>query len=240
MASLSKKKILKNTTNASIELAQVGYTVPALGQIIIEPGAYYLLANEIGLTPSGQLDTLIANGSIVVNDGVRDLTVAQGISLDRAVDYLKWPDTAFNIRFLAEPERTNGFVANNIQEAIEEARSSSASKSRFAVSAGFDGTASTGRWLEFNSNVDSNQSGFVLARSSKLREISVALNTTGTVTFQIRKKDNTVLTSVSLSAERTKTVTGLSVALAANLEIMVYTSAGSGARPIVWLFVEPD
>lgn len=122
MASPNKKKILKNTTGSPIELTQVGITVPAMGQVVIEPGQYYLYANEIGLSPAGQLDTLIGNGTIVVNDGVSDLTVANGIALDRAIDYLKHPDTAFNIRFLSQPERMNGFVAKNIQEAIEESK----------------------------------------------------------------------------------------------------------------------
>lgn len=122
MASFNKKKILKNTTNAPIELSQIGLTVPALGQIVIEPGIYYILANEIGLSPAGQLDTLIASQSIVVNDGVDDL-IPPSISYDRAIDYLKHPDRAFNIRFEAEPERLNGFASKNVQEAIEEARS---------------------------------------------------------------------------------------------------------------------
>lgn len=175
----------------------------------------------------------IQSGVVVVNDGTSDLSVLDAFELIRRFDTQDANEVSFD-------NSVNGFVATNVQAAIEESRASSASKSRFAVSAGFDGTASTGRWLEFNSNVDSNQSGFVVARNSTLREISVALNASGTVTFQVRKKDNTVLTSVSLSAQRTKTVTGLSIALTANLEIMIYTSSGSGARPIVWLFVEPD
>jgi hypothetical protein len=152
MASPNKKKILKNTINAPIELSQIGLTIPALGQITIEPGMYYIIANEIGLTPAGQLDTLIANGSIVVNDGVHDLTVAEGILVDRAIDYLKYPDTAFNIRFLSESERPNGFAANNVQEAIEEARSTIEGKISVLPTFLNNGLTS-GKWLSLDGSM---------------------------------------------------------------------------------------
>lgn len=170
---------------------------------------------------------------VVVNNGTSDLSVVDAFKLISRFDVQEAAETAFD-------NSSNGFTSVTVQAAIEEARTSSANKARYAVSCGFDGTASTGRWLEFNSNVDSNRSGFVTARASHLREISAALNSNGTVTFQVRKKDNTVLTSISLSAERTKAIIGLDIALEADLELMLYTSAGSGVRPIVWLFIEPD
>ena len=199
-------------------------------EVIIEGDLNKIVPQSLPVSP--------VDGQLVVDSSDKKLKV-WNVPLSRWIILGDADDMRFDST-TTTPSKANGFIANNVQEAIEEARTVSASKARFAVSAGFDGTASTGRWLEFNSNVDSNQAGFVLARDSKLREIAVALNTSGTVTFQIRKKDNTVLTSVSLSAERIHTVTGLSVALAANLELMIYTSSGSGARPIVWLFIEPD
>lgn len=135
---------------------------------------------------------------------------------------------------------TNGFTSTNVQAAIEEAKSAATSKARYVVSAGFDGTASTGRWLEFSSNVDSNISGFVVPRAAKIREVSIAVTANSTITVQIRKKDNTVLTSISLAAARTGAVSGLSVSLALLDELMIYTSSGSAARPVVWISIEPD
>ena len=114
------KKILKNNTGSPIILPETGVTIPATGQITLEPGQYYLYANEIDI--SGVLATKIRSGDIIVNDGVDDLTVANGFSVERGIDYLKNNDRAFNIRFEAQPERMNGFVAKNVQEAIEESK----------------------------------------------------------------------------------------------------------------------
>ena len=118
----NKKKILKNTTGSDREYPEIGLTVPANGQITIEPGSYYLVAEEIDVT--GNLAADIRAGTIVVNDGVKDITAANGLNVERGIDYLKHPDTAFNIRFLSETERTNGFVSKNVQEAIEEVTTS--------------------------------------------------------------------------------------------------------------------
>jgi hypothetical protein len=122
----NNKKILKNTTVSDIILSEIGKTVPASGQIILEPGTYYILAEEIDVT--GTLATLIRSGDIVVNDGVDDITVANGFSVERGIDYLKNSDRAFNIRFEAETERSNDFTSKNVQEAIEEARNSTIGK----------------------------------------------------------------------------------------------------------------
>lgn len=205
MASPNKKKILKNTTNAPIELAQVGYTVPALGQIIIEPGAYYLFANEIGLTPVGQLDTLIANGSIVVNDGIHDLIAAEGILVDRAIDYLKYPDTAFNVRFMSEPERSNGFASNNVQEAIEEAKSTIEGKISVLPTFLNNGLTS-GKWLSLDGSMggsntlpslctyDSKLAGLTYINTNDNSNIDIEFYKNGTAapqlvfTWQIRNK----------------------------------------------------
>ena len=154
MASFNKKKILKNTTGSPIELVQVGITIPASGQVVIEPGQYYLFANEIGQSPNSALDNHILNGTIVVNDGTLDLTVANGIDLDRAIDYLKYPDTAFNIRFLSSPERTNGFASKNVQEAIEEARS--AIEGKISVLPTFlNNGLTSNKWLKLDGSMGS-------------------------------------------------------------------------------------
>jgi hypothetical protein len=154
MPSQNKKKILKNTTNSVIELSQIGISVPALGQVTIEPGQYFIFANEVGQTPNSQIDTYIYNQQIVVNDGIRDLIPSQGVELDRAIDYLKHPDTAFNLRFLAEPERPNGFVSNNVQEAIEEARSAIEGKLS-ALPTYLNNGLTSNKWLKLDGSMGS-------------------------------------------------------------------------------------
>ena len=117
----NKKKVLKNVTGSPLTLDTFNLYIPAFDQITIEPSSYRLIADEIDI--DGSLAALIRSGDIVVNDGIIDITVANGLNVERGIDYLKWPDTAFNIRFLSQPERMNGFAAKNVQEAIEEAKS---------------------------------------------------------------------------------------------------------------------
>jgi hypothetical protein len=112
-------KIIKNTTNATIFISEIGTNIAANSSLTIDPSVYYIWAKPEMLA---EISSKIDSGQLVVNDGVLDLTVANNISLDRAKDFLKHPDTAFNVRFLAETERSNGFFSKNVQEAIEEAK----------------------------------------------------------------------------------------------------------------------
>lgn len=171
----------------------------------------------------------------MVNDGLRDLTAAYGNY------FLKYPDEAFSQRFLSNPDRVNGFVAKTTQEAIEEAKATAAGKIRYMGNCGFDGNAAVGRYLEFNSNVDSNQSGFVIAVPSTLRELSLAVQTAATATFTVVKWNGSVetnLATISVTSTRTSVVTGLTVNLVALDELRVKLTAGSCARPICFQFYQ--
>jgi hypothetical protein len=107
-------KIIKNTTASPIVLATVGFEIPATSSHVIEVQEYLLWGSTAALN---EFTPLITRGDIVVNDGVMDLSVGD------ALNFLKYPDTSFNERFLSSPERSNGFVAKTVQEAIEEAAS---------------------------------------------------------------------------------------------------------------------
>lgn len=136
---------------------------------------------------------------------------------------------------------TNGFASNNVQSAIEEAKNTAEGKARWLASPGFDGTASVGRYLEFSSNVNSNQSGLVVPRSASLKELSLALNTSGTITFTIYKWNGsaeTSLTTISTSSSRKSIVTGLDILLNSNDELRVKCTSGSGSRPILYMFFQ--
>jgi len=133
---------------------------------------------------------------------------------------------------------TNGFTSTDVQAAIEEARNNAQSKARYAISGGFDGNASVGRYLEFNSNVDSNQSGYVNANASWLKEISCVCSTSSTITFTIAKVGGTDLAACSLSASRKSRTTGLTVSVLSLDELSIRVTSGSCSRPIVWLFFQ--
>ena len=109
----NSKLILKNTTITDIELDE-GFTIPASSQIEIDPSLRHRFWDDIDVV--GLLATKIRAGDVVVNDGINDLIAERGI------DFLKFSDRAFNLRFESDPERVNGFVSKNVQEAIEEAR----------------------------------------------------------------------------------------------------------------------
>ena len=111
-------------------------------------------------------------------------------------------------------------------------------KSRFAISCGFDGSASSGRYLEFNSNVDSNSSGFVSPRNCRLKEISLVIESSSTVTFSVIKYSGveTTITTVETVSSRKGIVINLDLVITTNDEIRVKCTSGSGSRPIVYLF----
>jgi hypothetical protein len=73
---------------------------------------------------------------------------------------------------------TNGFTSTEVQSAIEEARASGAAASRGPTTCSFDGTASTGRWLEFSANNPSNTVPFILAEDCELIAVSLVTSAT--------------------------------------------------------------
>lgn len=115
------------------------------------------------------------------------------------------------------------------------------SLSRFAASCGFDGNASSGRYLEFNSNVNSNQAGFILPRNTLLKEIAMATQTTTAITFTVYKYISgieTSLTTLSITTgNRTAYTTGLNIQYLAGEEIRVKCTSGSASRPVFTMFM---
>lgn len=148
------KLILKNTSIVDLELSE-GFTIPASGQITIDPSLRHRFWDDIDVV--GTLAIMIRTGVVIVNDGVTDITLANGLDVERGIDYLKFPDTAFNIRFKSNPERNNGFTSKNAQEAIEEVRSSFLGK---GFQTTFMGNGTVGNeWLKSeDQNINSDQS----------------------------------------------------------------------------------
>jgi hypothetical protein len=103
-------KILKNNTAANILINDTGISIPALGSYTIQITEYLLWA------ASADVISKINSGNITVNDGVSNLNTTEGLS------YIAYPDHALGGRFNNE---ANGFVATNIQAAIEEAKATS-------------------------------------------------------------------------------------------------------------------
>ena len=105
-------KRIKNTTLSNITSAKTGDYILASSYIDIYPQNYDLWASAI--EEDTALQTLFTNGSLVVNDGVADLSATDGIN------YLKYPHRALSVRFDNLPTRDNEFDARTTQECLEE------------------------------------------------------------------------------------------------------------------------
>lgn len=105
-------KIIKNTTASDVFVVSVGRNIPANSQVTLEVREYLIWASDAAIS---EISPKIQSGDLIVNDGHNDLPP------DRGIDFLRYPDTAFNVRFLSPPERANSFTAKTVQEAIEEA-----------------------------------------------------------------------------------------------------------------------
>jgi hypothetical protein len=130
---------------------------------------------------------------------------------------------------------TNGFTAVEVQSAIEEAKQTAVEKSRFAVGFGFDGNASSGRWLETHTNIASNVSGYVVPKASILKEISFASSASATITVGVYRNAVQIATIV-VSAQK-KDYEDENVTLAAGDEISVKVESGSCSRPNLFIFM---
>jgi len=72
-------KILKNNTALVVSIDDTGKTVPASGQLTIDPNWYLLFA------ASGDTITLVGDSTLTVNDGSADLSISDGIDLIKGI-----------------------------------------------------------------------------------------------------------------------------------------------------------
>jgi len=122
----------------------------------------------------------VEQGEIVVNDGVYDIPKEgsgniydTGITKDGyARDFLKYPDWCFNVRFLSEPERTNGFYSKDAQRAIEEARISAFDNDIDSMGFGRTGNVNN-RWLRTVDNIESDVTPEPVPYNVYIRRFSV-------------------------------------------------------------------
>jgi hypothetical protein len=131
---------------------------------------------------------------------------------------------------------TNGFVADDVQGAIEESTGLAADASRGPTICGFDGNASVGRYLEFFTNNPSNNSPFILAEPAQLAAVSISAsaNSTGTITIF---KNGVVLQTISLVAAKKARVKSLNLNFTDLDEISAEVTSGSISRPTLFLFI---
>ena len=84
---------------------------------------------------------------------------------------------AFSVPFESEPERNNGFMSKNVQEAIEEALAQAIANDRFIILAQYNGNAGNGRVLEFFIGIDSEDAPLVIG-AQDVEVLAIACSTT--------------------------------------------------------------
>ena len=128
------------------------------------------------------------------------------------------------------------FVSTNVQDAIIELRNYILAKGRFSITAGFDGNASTGRWLEFITNTASGPSGsgtgFVVPVACNMKELTISVVENSTITVTVYKNFTTAVATVSLAGTRKNVVT-VNVPFVGLDEISFQVSAGSSGKILV-------
>lgn len=149
--------------------------------------------------------------------------------------------TAFSItpvaRAVPYDNSSSLIAASDVNTAIDLVYNLAKNASRGAIGCGFDGSASTGRWLEFFSNNPSNNSPFVVPEPSILRAISASSTSNATCVITVFKNGISVatLTFTASQVARDKT---LNVSLTDLDEISIQVTSGSISRPTFFMFAQ--
>lgn len=104
---------------------------------------------------------------------------------------------SFSVPFESEPERNNGFVSKNAQEAIEEALGQAIANDRFLVLSYYNGNANTGRFTEFFPGIDCDDAPLIFTTESRVVQITCATtsnNSNATIGFYDQANDPTYST----------------------------------------------
>lgn len=163
---MSVVKILRNVSGAS---KQVRNRTIANNESFTIPHNHWLdLANDT------DIQNAVTSGLIVVNDGNSDLSISEGLELLQRFQF----DSAEKISF---NNASNGFESENAQAAIEEARQTATSLSRFGITTTFNSTVGNNQWLGYSELLPGNTTPIIIPRNCKLKEITFSWSSTITI-----------------------------------------------------------
>ena len=225
-------KLLKNTTGSPINLTKFGIVVPANNTYIVQHQDYLLLSST---DVFDQLDEYLVNGSIVVNDGIDDLDYTNG------KNFLRYPDTAFGIRFLATPQRANGRIYKNLQQAVEESLGTALANDRYSFPCNYGGNANVGRYLELFPAVDTSIAPFIFPEDSTIITVTLGTdNSSGAFTIGFFKRSDLVTPVFTVSmpdGQRTATFQNLNYSFLELDELAIRVTSGSRIKPYIMVWV---
>jgi hypothetical protein len=125
---------------------------------------------------------------------------------------------------------TNGFIADNVQDAIEEVREGGGS-ARYPILFSYNGSAGPGKELELFQAVSSFDSPFVVAEVGTVK--SMSFSNINVDNFEIAfYKNGTLVDTLVVSSSDTGYEAGLSWAVAAGDKISAKMISGSARNPV--------
>ena len=130
---------------------------------------------------------------------------------------------------------TNGFVSDNVQEAIEEARASAYANDRYPIGCSYGGNANVGRYLEPFTGLNFIDAPFVTPEDSKI--ITATLNTvdsSGSFSIGFFKSTdlvNPILTLALNDGVSTQTYSNLTTLVDGGAKILIRVTTGSRLKP---------
>lgn len=122
-------------------------------------------------------------------------------------------------------------VSENVRDAIIETLLNAGS-SRFAVIFGYNGNASSTRYLEMFQSVPSSTSPFVVAEIGEIVSLSISTKNTATLTATVYV-NAVAITTISLAAAASGYISGLTEFLNPGDVISAAVTSGSGQDPIL-------
>lgn len=214
--------ILKNTTGSEIELLNLGISIPASGQYVIQSDDFSVFYTDDNIN---EITTLINSGDIVVNDGSADLNITN------ALVFIQYPSQANKILF---DNTSNGFTANESQSAIEEAQATAEGKARYTIILTHNGTVGGGTFFGYTELIPGNNSPIIIPKNSLMEELTFTNNKTGAdYTIELRKNSTTATPFHTISKTNTQYFIedGINESFSAGDRIYIkYVDDGSNAR----------
>ena len=134
---------------------------------------------------------------------------------------------------------TNGFIAEDVQTAIEEVSNKVTGKPRAIVTLGYQGTANSGRWLDTFDSVSSDDVPFVTAEPATIKALSLVNKNTNTGTVTVYRNGISVQT-ISLTAQLYNTLAGLSISLVAGDTVSAQVTTSGFTAPVLYISIQID
>lgn len=204
-------------------------------------------SNILTLTSSSELLQVVTNGSVA-----QTLVLPNATTLQNGHNFKVWNNATLSLTVkdgssatlitLNPGQRSELFLIDNSTVAgvwIKDYTSNSPFAGVAIVGCTYNGSANTGRYLEFFTGNGSDVGPFVVIASSVIVAMTIVstLAATGTVSVYKTTDLTTPIASISVSGASSGSVLGLNAALTPGDKLAVKVSSGSFNKPGVYLYM---